>query len=135
MILMIDREMVKKSLENCISSKGDCTPDECPYYDRPVNDVRLCWERLMADAIILLNEDYRSWLMDMFHKYERDDLAALLVQYGEEDLLATVLKEQEAVKPKYRTKSIYSWECGVCGEPFDRIAKFCPECGRKVKWE
>ena len=53
---MPDRENVKKSLENCISSKGDCTPDECPYYDRPDNEVRLCWERLMADAIILLKE-------------------------------------------------------------------------------
>ena len=53
---MPDRENAKKSLENCISSKGDCTPDECPYYDRPDNEVRLCWERLMADAIILLKE-------------------------------------------------------------------------------
>ena len=36
--------------------------------------------------------------MDMFHKYERDDLAALLVRYGEEDLLATVLKAQPEIE-------------------------------------
>lgn len=46
-----------------------------------------------------------------------------------------LLKEQEPVKPKYTTKSIYSWECGVCAEPFDRIANYCPNCGRAVKWE
>ena len=45
------------------------------------------------------------------------------------------LKEQEPVKPKYTPKSIYSWECGVCAEPFDRIANYCPKCGRAVKWE
>lgn len=51
------------------------------------------------------------------------------------DEIKDMLKEQEAVKPKYTPKSIYSWECGVCAEPFDRIANYCPECGRKVKWE
>lgn len=46
-----------------------------------------------------------------------------------------LLKEQEPVKPRYTPKSIYSWECGVCTEPFDRIANYCPNCGRAVKWE
>ena len=47
-----------------------------------------------------------------------------------------LLKEQEPVKPKYiPPKSIYSWECGVCAEPFDRIANYCPNCGKPVKWE
>ena len=47
-----------------------------------------------------------------------------------------LLKEQEPVKPRYTPpKSIYSWECGVCAEPFDRIANYCPKCGRRVKWE
>ena len=46
------------------------------------------------------------------------------------------LKEQEPVKPRYiPPKSIYSWECGVCAEPFDRIANYCPNCGRAVKWD
>lgn len=48
----------------------------------------------------------------------------------------TLLKEQEPVKPRYiPPKSIYSWECGVCAEPFDRIANYCPKCGRRVKWD
>ena len=51
-----------------------------------------------------------------------------------EDAIA-LLKEQEPVKPKYTPKSIYSWECGVCAEPFDRIANYCPKCGRAVKWD
>lgn len=47
-----------------------------------------------------------------------------------------LLKEQEPVKPRHTPpKSIYSWECGVCAEPFDRIANYCPKCGRGVKWE
>lgn len=49
--------------------------------------------------------------------------------------ILSLLKEQEPVKPKYTPKSIYSWECGVCAEPFDRIANYCPKCGRSVKWE
>ena len=51
------------------------------------------------------------------------------------DALA-LLKEQEAVKPKYTPpKSIYPLECGACAEPFDRTANYCPNCGRPVKWD
>ena len=46
-----------------------------------------------------------------------------------------LLKEQEPVKPRYTPQSIYSWECGVCAEPFDRIANYCPNCGRAVRWK
>lgn len=59
----------------------------------------------------------RDWLLSVY-----DDALALL-------------KEQEPVKPKYTPKSLYSWECGVCTEPFDRIANYCPKCGKAVKWE
>lgn len=50
------------------------------------------------------------------------------------DDVLDLLKEHEPVKPKYTPKSIYFWECGVCAEPFDRIANYCPKCGRPVKW-
>ena len=51
------------------------------------------------------------------------------------DALA-LLKEQEAVKPKYTPpKSIYPLECGACAEPFDRTANYCPNCRRPVKWD
>ena len=48
-------------------------------------------------------EDYRGWLMDMFHKYGRDDLIALLVLHGEENLLADVLKEQLVMRTIYQS--------------------------------
>lgn len=90
------------------------------------------------NAIAMLTEDYRSWLMDMFHKYDRDDLAALLVRYGEEDLLATVLKEQ-AVKPKSKSRHgetcQYQHWCGNCMAMLHGKPKFCPNCGKAVKWE
>ena len=97
------------------------------------------------DAIVLLTEDYRSWLMDMFHKYDRDDLAALLVRYGEEDLLATVLKEQEAVEP-VPDYIVRYWRCPKCNwlltsmidDKHDiplRRDNYCAKCGRKVKWK
>lgn len=49
------------------------------------------------------------------------------------DAFALLLKEWEPVKPKSVPKTKYFWGCGACGEPFDRIVKFCPECGRPVK--
>jgi len=55
-----------------------------------------------------------------------------------------LLKEQEAVKPKLVGESM--WICGKCEallgwEDFTPSGvelieyKFCPECGKKVKWE
>ena len=60
---------------------------------------------------------------------------AVDVDQWAKDMAEELLKEQEPVKPRYTSKSIYSWECGVCDEPFDRIANYCPNCGRKVQWE
>ena len=62
-----------------------------------------------------------------------------------EDAIA-LLREQEPVKPEPREIWVGSngaflleWHCGACGcgvMKNDRWqAKFCPECGRKVKWE
>ena len=50
------------------------------------------------------------------------------------NIALVLLKEQESVKPRYTPESIYSWECGACAEPFDRIANYCPNCGKPVKW-
>ena len=55
-----------------------------------------------------------------------------------------LLEEQEAVKPKLVGESM--WRCGKCEallgwEDFTPSGielvqyKFCPECGKKVKWE
>lgn len=54
------------------------------------------------------------------------------------------LKKQEAVKPVING---HEWVCGNCGYPiescisynslivYEKCHKFCPECGRQVKWE
>ena len=54
-----------------------------------------------------------------------------------------LLKEQEAVEPKL--VGVNTWTCGECGallgwEEFSRSGlelvkyKYCPECGKKLKW-
>jgi len=60
-----------------------------------------------------------------------------------EDALA-LLKAQEPVKP---VVDIDTWKCGNCGHVlehqqllgdnvlFHEQYNYCPECGRKVKWE
>lgn len=54
------------------------------------------------------------------------------------DVLA-MLKEQDAVKPKTEhaiyDKGWWWYVCGSCGENVDRRFKYCPSCGRQVKWE
>ena len=58
-----------------------------------------------------------------------------------------LLKEQEAVEPSFKQdeKGIFIWCCGSCGaymyHIYDGIdkakeyAKYCRQCGKKVKWE
>ena len=72
-----------------------------------------------------------------------DDASEETVRYNVEQLLrdsgfdvdVELLKEQDPAKSKYTPKSIYSRECCVCTEPFDRVANYFPSCGRIVKWE
>ena len=50
-----------------------------------------------------------------------------------------LLKEQEAVKPKSKTRHgsttmVQHW-CGNCMVMLHGKPKYCPNCGRKVKWE
>lgn len=56
----------------------------------------------------------------------------------------SILKEQEAVEPVDITSGsdpiitllkISMWECGNCGERIAKYDKYCPECGKAVKWE
>lgn len=62
------------------------------------NAVELIHKKNERIEKLLKEQDYRGWLMDMFHKYGRDDLIALLVLPEEENLLADVLKGQETQK-------------------------------------
>ena len=131
----MDREKVIKALE---------------YF----NKNRIClshlipWDEIVEAIALLKENDYRSWLMDMFHKYGRDDLIALLVLYGEENLLAAMLKEQEAAEPKTghwtylqycANEGVY---CSVCHtKMFDsypmkkKLSQFCGHCGAKMSDE
>lgn len=68
--------------------------------------------------------------------------------FGEEaeviDNVISMLKAQEPIKPKV---NIDTWVCGNCGTRVEHESmigpnavlaetfKFCPECGRAVKWD
>lgn len=121
---MPDMEKVIKGMAMCIS-QGECSPDDCPYYDRPDNASGLCWDRLMTDALALLNEQQQQI-------WELQDQ----VEY-----LTDKLKEQEAVEPikPLDKDDDYTFMCSNCkGELFcGDISRdnFCPTCGKPVKWE
>lgn len=46
----------------------------------------------------------------------------------------TLLSEQEPVKPIIRG-GFYLAECGYCNEIISLYCVYCPNCGRKVKWD
>lgn len=55
------------------------------------------------------------------------------------EMLIALLKEQEAVKPKSKTRHgattmVQHW-CGNCMVMLHGKPKYCPNCGRSVKWE
>ena len=43
-----------------------------------------------------------------------------------------LLKAQEPVEPSWRQGIPF---CGKCGRQFGRGVKYCPDCGKPVKWE
>ena len=63
------------------------------------------------------------------------------------DEIISLLKEQEAVEPTFRQyeDGVFAWACGSCGAYMYHIyngidkakeyAKYCRQCGKKVKWE
>ena len=52
-----------------------------------------------------------------------------------------LIKEREAVEPKKENdgnpEPWASWwyVCGDCGQPIDKMDRFCRRCGKQVKWE
>ena len=52
------------------------------------------------------------------------------------EMAEELLKEQEPVKPiRINTNFEQSWKCGECGGLVNTHFKYCPYCGREVKWE
>ena len=57
------------------------------------------------------------------------------LQEGVADALS-LLKEQEAVEPITVGNDYRQWRCPKCRDRLRyRLDKFCPHCGRVVKWE
>lgn len=79
------------------------------------------------------DEAYDRWVHQQYH----EDVLVTLVKENISDALA-LLKEQEPVKPTKEQifSSIFGWVCGACSLPFiSDNYKYCPHCGRKVKWD
>ena len=105
---MADRKKAIKGLEMCLASidEAEC-PEECPYYETCRNyENRVIFQPVMRDTLELL-------------------------------------KEQEPVEPIL--VGVNTWICGECGallgwEEFTQPGlelvenRFCPHCGRRVKW-
>lgn len=104
---MPDRKKVIKGLKCCCST-GRCF-DGCPYYDASKNSAE-CSSQLVLEVLDLL-------------------------------------KEHEVVEPicRHSGEGIFVWTCGSCGAYMYHIyngidkakeyAKYCRQCGRKVKWD
>ena len=78
----------------------------------------------------------RELWADKPHDVQEQDISNADVIY--ESAIA-MLKEQEAVKPKSKTRHgsttmVQHW-CGNCMVMLHGKPKYCPNCGRKVKWE
>ena len=120
---MPDREKVIKALE--VVRKGY-------VYKKNGQDVISLDVRFVDMILALLKEQdtYRKWLMDMFHKYGHDEFIALLVDYGEENLIADMLKEQEAVP-----LTIDDAVSEIMDKHYKRLkeqeTELCDRCGRR----
>lgn len=60
----------------------------------------------------------------------------IIVPFKEADMILALLKEPEAVEPEvdYICGNIVNI-CGKCKSNLIARVKFCPWCGRSVKWE
>ena len=119
---MIDREKVIKALE--------CRKNADKRCGNPCEETGLCH---YATAVRGLDgEIYKPFICD------RESICA--------DAIA-LLKEQEAVEPYMDYDGHDVWRCGNCGatifhiehsqadEDWKSYAKFCRQCGKKVKWK
>lgn len=146
--MMIDREKVIKGLEHCLEIEGDGTCEGCPYDDDCFTEYVEFGEPMMRDALTLLKA--QSEEIDRLKLCRHEcKIECLLDEYNkvvaERDALR---KAQEPVAPEkksflcageceYETTPLMN-VCGACGEWLLSAApraKYCPNCGKAVKWE
>ena len=92
-------------------------------------------------------ENVISTLEDIKTQTAEIGLDSAVIAHKFIDEILALLKEQEAVEPTFKQgeDGIFVWACGSCGaymyHIYDGIdkakeyAKYCRQCGKKVKWE
>lgn len=115
---MPDRDKVIEGLEFCTQHGSMCGSDCNGHYERYTDD----------GYVIKLVNEYRSKCP--YGKCETGCVKTLA-----KDVLE-LLKEQEPVKPRrIDGKRNHFIKCGNCNIDLMTGDRFCPECGRKVKWD
>ena len=127
---MTNIERAIKGLEICYYPSSKC--ENCPYHDLP--DGQLCTNQLLRDVLTMLKEQearercLKTKCVICPHCDHCD-----VDENGQ-------LKEREAVKRTSRTGNngfSIIWTCGACGSdlhPNNAKAKYCSNCGKRVKW-
>lgn len=125
--MMPDKAKVMTGLECIIQQAQNGTCGPCAYF-RPFTDDPDCgWCDKVAienDALVLLKEQDK----------QIDDLKAELAKTEDNfsEYVEMMQEKQEPVEPTWRLGLAF---CGKCGRQFGRGFKYCPDCGRNVKWE
>lgn len=105
---MPDREKVTRALEWCI--KKPCHPN-CPYFTvEDESQARCLFTKILPDALALLKE--------------------------QEEGIAPIESTTEQKKFADRIGfAVSEYWCGDCHFNLFNRPKFCPNCGKKVKWD
>lgn len=108
---MIDMEKIVKAIEICYTPGNNCT--ECPFFHKEE-----CNNDLMRDTLELLKDDETQLIYrdEIINAYEKD---------------------QKPAKPKQPLAADDPfWLCGNCGKEIEStMFRYCPYCGKAVKWE
>lgn len=94
-------------------------------------------QQIAMAALELLKEQE-----ELLRKLQKDkDKLCLDVSEWKHKFYDRSLKEQEAVEPKKEDDgtpepwTMWWYACGDCGQPIDKMDRYCRRCGQKVKWE
>lgn len=134
---MVDREKVIKNLEELlVFSRYNDSVEWNPYNDTET----------LEDALALLKEQepptdvsISSAIECLLHPQDADD-SDMAKAIDTAVRAMRLLKEQEPVSVQKKQMEMvglqtWDWACGNCGQTVLFSAKYCPWCGRKVKWE